>query len=141
MTDLVIKEFNNAVPPLNEIKSIFEKCNWWKISDDDFKALYESSSATYLAYKDDQPIGTGRIITDSIVYALFVDILVIPEMQRKGVGKILLKEMLSYCKRSQLKMIKLLATSEGKVLYEKLGFKVRGEHEPGMLMFVKDIKG
>jgi predicted N-acetyltransferase YhbS len=134
-----IKEYNYQVPPINDVRAVMVKCKWWDVSDSEFETIFKSSALTLVAYDGDKPIATARVISDNVVYALIVDVLVLPELRGKGIGSKLIEQIFSFSKKADLKMIKLLSTPEGKSLYDKFGFKTRSLDEPGMIKFVYEI--
>ncbi len=51
-----------------------------------------------------------------------------PEWRRKGIGSVLLEKLLEEAKQRGIHQITLHTTPDGKLLYEKFGFK-QGHHE------------
>jgi GNAT superfamily N-acetyltransferase len=49
-----------------------------------------------VAYDGDQPIGIGRIIGDGGCFFQIVDIAVVPEHQKKGVGDLIMRGLMDY---------------------------------------------
>lgn len=79
-----------------------------------------------------QLIGFGRIICDGIVHALILDVIIHPDMQGKGIGKEVMDKLVSKCKKHKICDIQLFSAKNKTGFYEKLGFKSRDEHSPGM---------
>lgn len=68
-------------------------------------------------------LGLVRIITDS-AYAYYIsDVMVIPDMQRKGIGKALMNKILKYCKEDGFMKIFLSVIPGNEKFYKKFGFK------------------
>ena len=133
-----IEIFASACPPLDHIKDIFKQCSWWSLSDENFESLYQNTWKTFLVFNENnKPVAHSRILSDKHVYGLFVDFMVAPDFRKQGIGELLANKMLEVCKEQKLKMLKLMATKEGKGLYEKIGFKPRPNKGPGMMAFLK----
>ncbi|KAJ0426857.1 hypothetical protein BJY00DRAFT_2526 [Aspergillus carlsbadensis] len=85
----------------------------------------------YIAYADPSspetttPVAMGRIISDGGWYFHIADMAVLPEHQRKGLGDIVLKDLLRYIRENAAEgepYINLLADPPGRKLYAKNGF-------------------
>ena len=114
--DWFTKEFNSSVEYLNE---------------DDEKTLL------YVLFSNDIPFATGRIFEKEDGFKL-ERIVVIPTERSKGIGKLLVKEMISICRlKNKDKKIYLNANKLSKGFYLKLGFKSEGESfmEDGVELF------
>ncbi|KAL4793713.1 hypothetical protein BDV19DRAFT_390918 [Aspergillus venezuelensis] len=70
-------------------------------------------------------IAMGRIISDGGWYFHIVDMAVLPDHQRKGLGEVILRHLLGYIKEHAPEgepYVNLLADEPGRKLYGKLGF-------------------
>lgn len=89
-----------------------------------------------------QAVAMGRIIGDGGWYFHIADMATLPEHQRKGLGGIILKHLLSYIRENSPEdgkpYISLFADPPGRRLYEKHGF-VAGEKfdELGMVLVMQ----
>jgi ribosomal protein S18 acetylase RimI-like enzyme len=71
-------------------------------------------------------------MSDGVLYALLVDVIVNPEFQRHGIGSEIVQRLIKRCRASGVRDVQLFS-STGKIeFYEKLGFKVRPLEAPGM---------
>lgn len=77
-------------------------------------------------------MGFGRIISDGIVHALILDVIVLPEMQGEGMGKEIMNKLILKCKKHNIRDIQLFCAKDKAGFYEKLGFERRDENAPGM---------
>lgn len=82
-------------------------------------------------------IGMGRIIGDGGCFCQVVDICVIPSWQGKGIGKLIMEDIMRFIdnKLPESCYISLIADGEAFRLYEKYGFKDTLPKSKGM--FVK----
>jgi predicted GNAT family N-acyltransferase len=72
------------------------------------------------------PVGVGRIVVNGDV-AIVGRIGIIKDYRNKGAGAFLMKEIIAYCKKQNLKKIILGAQEQALNFYKKLGFKVCSE--------------
>jgi ribosomal protein S18 acetylase RimI-like enzyme len=101
------------------------------------RKAFEASFATIFIYNAGQLIGFGRAISDGIYQAAVYDCAVIPEFQGKGVGKILINNLLSQLSHCNV----ILYASPGKEgFYQTHGFR---KMKTGMALFRKaeEMKG
>lgn len=87
---------------------------------------------TYSVYDEEQLIGFGRVICDGIVHALILDLIILPEYQRNGLGKVILERLVDKCKQHQIRDIQLFSTEGKAEFYKKSGFTERPKLLPGM---------
>jgi ribosomal protein S18 acetylase RimI-like enzyme len=95
------------------------------------RKAFEASHTTVFVYHADRLIGFGRAISDGAYQAAIYDCAVLPEFQGKGIGKIILKSILS--RISNCNVI-LYATPGKEGFYQKLGFR---KMKTGMAHFKK----
>lgn len=114
----------------------------WKIPS---RRLLEKSLKNGINVKyviDNRTIGMARFVSDGGYAGLLMDVVVIPEFQGNGYGKLLMNSLLNYL-RSQLEdgeemMIQLLSAPGKQSFYNLFGFKVKKEvAEDGMYMWMK----
>jgi GNAT superfamily N-acetyltransferase len=85
------------------------------------------NSAFIVAAKDgESTVGMARIVSDGGYVYFIVDVLVLPEYQRKGIGKSMMEKVMEYI-RSNLHegyciQVDLLAAKGKENFYKKFGF-------------------
>ncbi|KAF0187522.1 MAG: hypothetical protein FD168_2524 [Desulfobulbaceae bacterium] len=93
------------------------------------RTAFEASHTTIFIYNAGQLIGFGRAISDGVYQAAVYDCAVIPEFQGKGVGKILMNNLLSELSHCNV----ILYASPGKEgFYQTHGFQ---KMKTGMALF------
>ena len=108
----------------DEILSLYTQVGWTAYTEN-MPALerdYKNSLFILAAYENDKPLGLVRVVGDGATVIFVQDILVFPEMQRKGIGTALLKAVLD--RYSDVRQIQLTTDNTPKTLafYRSLGF-------------------
>ncbi len=84
------------------------------------KRAFEASYAVVVAYDTDRLVGMGRALCDGEYQAVIYNVVVLPEYQGKGIGKIII-EML--CEQLPVENIILYSVPGREGFYLKCGFK------------------
>ncbi len=133
-------EFKNPTPI--EYDSIRSTTSWVKLDLETIEKGLENSLFSVCLYDKDKLIGLGRIVGDGAIYFYIQDIIVIPEYQGKGLGKVIMNELMRYLddNAKHNSFIALMAAEGVEKFYHKFGFKTRPSSKPGMNFIVnKDI--
>ena len=87
---------------------------------EDMKKVMENS-LNFGLFHNDKQVGFARVVTDYHTFAYLCDVIIDDFYRGKGLGKMLMKEVLEY---KQLKKMKrwLLFTKDAHGLYEQFGF-------------------
>ena len=85
---------------------------------------------------DEAVVGIGRVIGDGGLFFDIVDVAVVAEHQRRGVGKMIMDGLMAYIEVNARpsSLVCLMANKGIAPFYEKYGFKARGEDMPGMII-------
>lgn len=107
------------------------------------QALKNSLTVKYVL--DGKTVGMARAITDFSYMSLLADVIVMPEYQGRGIGKLMINNLLNRIKDSlepgEEALVELLAAPNKTSFYEKFGFKVKKEVvEAGMYTWLKEKK-
>ena len=89
------------------------------------------SSFCFGIYLDEKQIGFCRVITDFVVFAYVMDVIITEEQRGNGYSSILINAMLSEPKLKQVRLWRL-ATSDAHFLYKKFGFAALAHPEKMM---------
>ena len=87
------------------------------------KKMLENSNVIITLWNKDKLIGFGRATTDQVYRAVLWDIVVSKDLQRIGLGKVLVEELLKDKKIYSAEKVYLM-TTDSKDFYKQLGFKV-----------------
>jgi len=84
------------------------------------RQVFTNSGVRCFAWIDGELIGAGRAISDGVRYAVIFDVVVLPECQKKGLGRQIMEYLIGYSKAANV----LLHAVPGKEeFYSKLGFR------------------
>ncbi len=133
-------EFKNPTPI--EYDKIRNTTAWDKLDLKTIKKGLEKSLFSVCLYDIDKLIGVGRIVGDGSIYFYIQDIIVIPEYQGKGFGKIIMNEVMQYLNdnANHNSFIGLMAVEGVEKFYHKFGFKTRTTSRSGMYFVYKKTK-
>jgi ribosomal protein S18 acetylase RimI-like enzyme len=68
-------------------------------------------------------VGLARVLDDGALYASVWDVIVLPECQRRGIGRALMAHVLEVT--SSRRLVSLISTRDGEALYRRSGFNER----------------
>ncbi len=77
-------------------------------------------------------VAMGHTISDGVIHALIVDVIVDPEWQGRGIGREVMRRLITRCDEAGIESIQLFAADGKAPFYEKLGFSRRPDVAPGM---------
>ena len=129
-------KFENSITP-QEYNELRHKVNWKKIDIIRTEKALQESKYVKKVVLNNNPIAMGRAISDGM-YVLIVDVVVIPEYQNKGIGKMVINELLEEIEKDtkdgDATSITLIAVSGKEGFYEKCGFIKLPHGETGHAM-------
>ncbi len=96
------------------------------------------NSLCFGVYKEDEQVGFARVVTDYAVFAWIMDVFILPEYRKLGLGKKLMEAIMSHEYLRNLYRWGL-ATEDAHSLYEKYGF--RQIKKPGIFMEIVARQG
>jgi len=121
-------------PTPQEYAQLREAVHWSKL---DLKAIeqgLQNSIFSVCATYEQKVIGCGRVIGDGGIYFYIQDIIVIPDFQKRGIGKFIMNEIMKYLNKNAAEnaFIGLMSAKGVMGFYEKYGFEERPSSRPGM---------
>ena len=122
MTDY---EITNSITP-EEYMELRRIVGWGLFPLEQAEQGLKNSFILICLRKDGRPIGLGRAVSDRGYVVYIADVIVVPEYQGQGLGRVIMEELLKRIKES-LKpgyrvMISLLAAKGKEEFYNKFGF-------------------
>lgn len=99
---------------------------------------------TVCAYDEEgNAVGMGRIVGDGVVIDYIQDLVVRPECQGKGVGRMIVERLIKYVKSTKLDdteiMLCLMCAKGREEFYKKFNFIARPTETlgPGMIQYIR----
>lgn len=122
---------------------LFASAGWGNLSQDMVKTALTNSYATFSVKNGDRVIAMARLLGDGAMSFFLKDLVVEPEYQQSGIGRVLLTHVEEYI-RAQLEpgwegYLQLVSAKGKEEFYQKLGYAVHPhEHSgPGMSKWIK----
>ena len=113
------------LPTLEEYAAIVRSVGWEPIMNLGVaEEALEHSLYGVVAELDGRAVGMGRVVGDGVIYFYVQDIAVIPEHQHKGIGKMILSQLLTHLRDTapDMAFVALFAAQGTESFYAKFGF-------------------
>jgi len=123
------------LPDKEELFKLFLTTGWnekYKLESSDMYLAVKNSWYFFSAYDKEKMVGFGRVICDGVVHALILDLIVLPEYQKQGIGQEILDNLVKKCNDQNIRDIQLFSAKGYTAFYEKRGFIKRPDDGPGM---------
>ena len=110
---------------LEKLQVLFNQNTSWAKDRtiDQIKEMLANSNVIITIWKNNNLVGFGRATSDQVYRAVLWDIVVSKDLQRVGLGKVIVEELLKDKKINSAEKIYLM-TTDSKDFYKQLGFKV-----------------
>lgn len=124
----------HKAPTTEEYQKLRNSTDWNKLQNSTVKKGLSNSLFSVCIYDDMKIIGIGRVIGDEAIYFYIQDVIVLPQYQKKGIGKIIMSEIEKYIKLHAHpgSFIGLMAADGVQEFYEHFGYQLRPNNRPGM---------
>lgn len=126
-------------PTVAEYQRLRRAVGWEIVDDESTSSGLQNSLYSVCLLDQDRIIGCGRIVGDRGIYYYVQDIIVLPEYQGKGGGKMIMNAVMDFLKTRAAKnsFIGLMAAKDVSGFYTKYGFAERPADRPGMFIVWK----
>ena len=122
----------------NELRKTF---GWKETNPEQLDKAIENSMIVVGIYENDELLAMGRLVGDFSFKALLSDIMVRPDQQKKGYGKLVVTKILEIAKENMqegdLLCIEGSPTNGNLEFYLKCGFKYKPEVQDGIYIWLK----
>ena len=121
-------------PTIDEYQTLRNLVGWWRTNGKATEKALNNSLFSIVSLDQDRVIGFGRVIGDGGLYFYIQDVIVHPNHQNKGIGKILMQELMNYISANAKPgaFIGLMAAQGLEKYHASFGFKTRDADAPGM---------
>lgn len=112
------------------------KVGWRILNNEQAQRGIDNTYYLVVAIKDEKTVGLARVISDGGYIAFIADVIVDPDNQGQGIGRILVEDALAFiethlAKDGLMVMVNLMAAQGKEKFYEKCGFQIRPNDEAG----------
>ena len=109
---------------VNVIHEFLTNRSYWAIgrSFETVKRSIENSICFGVYDSSDKLVGFARVLTDYAVFAYIMDVFILEDYRKQGLGKQLMSAIMQHSELQGFKRI-MLATNDAHELYEKYGFR------------------
>lgn len=125
-------------PTLEEFKHLRTLVDWPLPPDSAIEKALEHTEYSIVLRQESKILGMGRIVSDFGFIYFIADIIVDPDFQGKGYGRIIMDKIMEYLKENapENSYITLMAAKGKESFYEKFGFFNRPTENYGSGMMV-----
>jgi GNAT superfamily N-acetyltransferase len=126
---------NDHLPDKDSYLKLFGTTGWneeYHANAEDLARALRNSWIAISAYDGDRLVGFGRVVSDQVLHAMIYDMIVHPEYQGKGIGRMILDALVSRCRQHGINDVQLFCATGKRAFYEKNGFEARSVEAPGM---------
>ncbi|SEP66111.1 Acetyltransferase (GNAT) domain-containing protein [Lachnospiraceae bacterium RM5] len=137
---IILKENDLCVKDYLKLR---EKVKFKDLSNEQAETALKNSLYIVSAYEDDKLVGMGRIVGDGVVIDYIQDLIVIPGMQGRGIGRKIIEKLIDYVMTTKLEdteiMLCLMCAKGREEFYKKFDFIARPTEKlgPGMIRYIK----
>jgi GNAT superfamily N-acetyltransferase len=133
--DLAI-EYRAEMPSAEEFERLFRSSGWSEASDVTADRLAASLPHAWFAIcarrGGGEIAGTGLVLSDGVLHALIVNVIVLPELRGRGIGTQIVERLVARCREADVLQVQLFSARGKREFYERLGFAARPDDGPGM---------
>lgn len=104
----------------HEVNQLFIKAPLGERPPEKFQTTCKNTNVVVSIYDKNKLIGFGRMLTDFMAYSNIYDLVVLPEYQRQGIGKLIIQSLLE--KAPECWVTILFAEPGKEIFYEKFEF-------------------
>lgn len=131
MEDFIVKSNQLTVAAYQALRGT---TSWEKLPDTQVREALSKDLHSVTVFKDDGPVGMGRVVGDGSIYFYVQDVIVHPNHQGCGIGKLIMESIEGYFEQSitGYAFIGLMSAQGVQEFYRKLGYQARPDGAPGM---------
>lgn len=119
---------------VQEYQSLRSTTSWKSLPDHLVQRALGNDLYSVSVYKEDVILGMGRVVGDGAIYFYIQDVIVRPEYQGMGIGRLIMRNIEHYLKErfETYAFVGLMAAENSQGFYQKLGYHKRKNDSPGM---------
>ena len=124
-----------VLPSRTNFFRLFETTGWNRAYQLSEAALFSGIQHSWFfvsAFHEDRLVGFGRMISDGVMHARILDMIVHPDYQGMGIGRQFLDVLRTYADEHDIRDLQLFAATGKADFYQRYGFSRRSKEVPGM---------
>jgi GNAT superfamily N-acetyltransferase len=128
-------EYRAQLPASRDFVRLFRSSGWDEaldVPDERLAASIRGAWYAVTAYRGEEAVGMGLVLSDGVLHALIVDVIVLPELRGHGIGTEIMNRLIARCCEADVLQVQLFSARGKRSFYERLGFVARPEDGPGM---------
>ncbi|AKR09372.1 GNAT family N-acetyltransferase [Bacillus cereus] len=108
----------------NGLLSLYESLEWnsLKLTVNELERMCTQSWYAIYAFKEEQLIGMGRVISDGVITGVICGVCVLPKYQSIGIGKEIVERLIQHCEQNKV-IPQLMCVEKLQSYYESIGFE------------------
>jgi len=118
---------------IKQLTAIYKDAGWWSEKNDTvdphfIQNIVAGSFCFAIAVYKNKIIGMGRSISDGVSDAYIQDVAVLKKYRGKGIGVLIMDEIVYYLKTSGIQWIGLVSEPKAVSFYDRYGFTQMPDH-------------
>lgn len=126
---------------VSDFQYLRERVKWNKLDDNQVYKALNNSMINVSIKVDGRVVGIGRIVGDKCLKGMLTDIMVDPDYQGLGVGKLivtsLIEKLESMVGVGESFQLEASPTANNREFYIKCGLKYKPENQDGVYMWIR----
>src|ERR1035437_325299 len=121
-------EYRTELPTAEEFERLFRSSGWseaLEVAADRLGGALPPAWYAVCARRGGQVVGTGLVLSDGVLHALIVNVIVTPEMRGHGIGTEIMTRLIARCQEAGVLQVQLFSARGKRGFYEHLGFVAR----------------
>jgi len=127
---------DKKIPP-EQVQRVYLSVGWQFRETEAIKKSLEKSLVVISAWHNDKLVGIARATGDGVFNATIWDMAVRKDYQNKGIGKLIMKSMLTKLDDCGIPLITLYTEYANRNFYSKLDFEMNIDRVAGMFRYKK----
>ena len=120
-----------------DIVELYQAGGWWRdyMDPSHINDLIQGSFLFAVAVdrRGNRAVGMGRVISDGVSDGYIQDLVVLPDWQKMGVGRMIIEKLIEECRARKIAWVGLIAEPGKEDYYDSLGFRPMAGHVPMLL--------
>ena len=126
---------------VSDFQCLRERVKWNKLDDNQVYKALNNSMVNVSIKIDDKVVGIGRIVGDNVLKGMLTDIMVDPDYQGLGIGKLIVTSLIDKLESmvgvGESFQLEASPTANNREFYIKCGLKYKPENQDGVYLWIR----